>query len=399
MVKCPNCGSFSYSELTKCNGCGASLLPVTPPPSGDAKTLPLVPGEPAARQTGKDLGASSTANGAGSPTRDQEYNMGPDPAREGSEPPPVNQPLPVNLDLAFVPERREPAATTAASAPTGESVPWRQELSERVLSFRQRRARLRTEENLDFEFDRAEPKGTAEPAVERFLEFPQNSAHLDAEIASPAALESHALDSDLETRERDEEVFEIFDSPRPRAEDFEIEPAGENRLEIVVGPSEAGASTVVSPPEPEAFQVASLGGRFLAGLVDGLVLLLSGGLFAFIFAFAGGHLTPVPPNLAVLAVISVIFVWSYFGMFTALTSATPGQALMGMEARNMQGCRPETRESMLRAFGYLVSLSAFMLGFFWALVDSDSLTWHDRISGTFLTPVRQDVPGVVESKS
>jgi len=27
-----------------------------------------------------------------------------------------------------------------------------------------------------------------------------------------------------------------------------------------------------------------------------------------------------------------------------------------------------------------------MMGFLWALVESEGLTWHDRMSGTFITP-------------
>jgi uncharacterized RDD family membrane protein YckC len=145
--------------------------------------------------------------------------------------------------------------------------------------------------------------------------------------------------------------------------------------------------------------VAPMGRRFLAGLADALVLLLAGGLFALIFWRVGGHLTPVTPNLAVLAFIAVIFVWAYFGLFTALTFSTPGLTWMGIEVRNMEGWPPAPRESLLRAFGYLVSLLALMIGFLWALVDSNGLTWHDRISGTFLTPVNQEAPlEGVESK-
>ena len=166
-------------------------------------------------------------------------------------------------------------------------------------------------------------------------------------------------------------------------------PTPGGRLEIVVESAESGAPSAASQLEEEAFQVAALGPRFLAGMIDGLLLLLSAGLFAFIFRFAGGHLRLVPLNLAVLGVIATIFIWSYFGMFTALTATTPGLSWMGIEARNMEGWPPDRRESLLRAFGYLVSLSAFLLGFFWALVDGESLTWHDRISGTFLTPARQ----------
>ena len=57
---------------------------------------------------------------------------------------------------------------------------------------------------------------------------------------------------------------------------------------------------------------------------------------------------------------------------------------MGIEVRNLEGRFPTPREAFWRAFGYLVSSAALMLGFVWALVDSEGLTWHDRISGTFL---------------
>src|SRR5208337_5332628 len=129
------------------------------------------------------------------------------------------------------------------------------------------------------------------------------------------------------------------------------------------GPPELDDAAAASQRDLQALPVAPLGRRFLAGLVDGLVLLLGAGLFALIFWRAGGHLTPVPPNLAVVALIAIIFVWAYFGLFTALTFSTPGLAWMGIEVRNMEGGAPAPRESFLRAFGYLVSISAFFMGF------------------------------------
>jgi uncharacterized RDD family membrane protein YckC len=233
-----------------------------------------------------------------------------------------------------------------------------------------------------------------EPEVEKILEFPQNAASLDADIASREALESGGRDSGAETPARGEEGLEILASAQPGTEGFAVEPTSpaESRLEIVVGPSEVDATAAASPPELEAFPVAPIGRRFMAGLTDGLVLLLGAGLFTLIFRSAGGRFTLIPPNLAVVAVIGIIFVWTYFGFFTVLAFSTPGQALMGIEVRNMEGLPPTVPESFLRAFGYLVSLSAFMIGFFWAVVDSDSLTWHDRISGTFLTPAKKTAP-------
>jgi len=309
--------------------------------------------------------------------------------------------MPENLDFEFASER--PPESQADPTKAREPVAWRRELSDRVSSFHQRRARLRNEpaeeENLDFEFARTETSAGWEPEVERVLEFQQNAVSIDAEIAPSgrsAGLRGHP---DARAEERVDRRLELPNSPRTQADDFALEPASspENRLEIVIEPEESGVSPAASGSELEAYSVAPIGRRFLAGLVDGLVLVSGGGIFALIFIFAGGRLTPVPLNLAVLGVIAVIFVWSYFGLFTALAFSTPGQAWLGMEVRNLDGWPPAPRESWLRAFGYLVSLSAFMIGFLWAVVDSDSLTWHDRISSTFLTPVKKNAPseGVV----
>jgi uncharacterized RDD family membrane protein YckC len=335
-------------------------------------------------------------------------NMDRAPSKAADEPLQDKPPQTVsdNAQLGFVPELREDPAATAALPHVQESLSWRQELSERVQRFRQRRARLRVEtpqkDNLDFEFDRSETSSPQEPGVEKILEFMQNDASTDAEIAPHAALEHDVRISGAETQERGGERFEDLDSALPQAEEIAIEPASpaDNRLEIVVGPQEVDAPTDGSQLELEALPVAPLGRRFLAGLVDGLVLLVAGGIFALVFWGAGGHLTPIPPNLAILAVVAIIFVWTYFGLFTALTFSTPGLSWMGIEVRDMEGCPPAPPESFLRAFGYLVSVAALMIGFCWALVDSEGLTWHDRISGTFLTPVKEEAPvGGAESKA
>ena len=394
MVKCPKCGAFSYPELSQCNMCGASLVSAKTPPA---------PAGPAAQDEQPGLGPSPRSGDAAPamPAEDEGVGAigldGPQNKAEAIQAQALDtRPAAVNLDLEFGRERREDTAPAGTSRSQRQE-PWQQEVSDRVLSFRRRRAKLRNDspadQTLDFEFERGETGAAVEPEAERFLEFPQNGGRFDTEIGRGDALEDDALYMHEETREPSEEVFEIPDAPRPRAEDFELESDRGNRLEIVVDPAESEARTAAPQLEQEAYQVASIGSRFSAGLIDGLLLLLSGGLFAFIFSFAGGRLALVPLNLAVMGVIASIFVWSYFAMFTALASSTPGQSWMGVEARNMEGLPPDRRESLLRAFGYLVSLSAFMLGFFWALVDGESLTWHDRISGTFLTPVKRDVSG------
>jgi uncharacterized RDD family membrane protein YckC len=228
--------------------------------------------------------------------------------------------------------------------------------------------------------------------VEDILEFPEPPRTVDAEITPSAGLDEQAQYSGIDTLEKGDEGAEVLDPALARADEFPAKPespAG-NRLEIVVGPSVVDASAVASRLELiDTLPVAPLGRRFLAGLADGLVLLFGAGIFAFIFWRAGGHLTPVPLNLAVVALLAAIFVWAYFGLFTALTYSTPGLIWMRIEVRNMEGWPPTLGESLLRAFGYLVSISALMIGFLWAFLDSESLTWHDWISGTFLTFMSQ----------
>jgi uncharacterized RDD family membrane protein YckC len=111
---------------------------------------------------------------------------------------------------------------------------------------------------------------------------------------------------------------------------------------------------------------------------------------------SAGGLSVVPLNIAVLGVAAVILIFAYFAVFTAIASATPGLLWMGCEIRNLHGGIPTVRESFWRAFGVLVSLSALMLGFIWACVDSDGLTWHDRMSGTVITEehIASDLAGL-----
>lgn len=151
----------------------------------------------------------------------------------------------------------------------------------------------------------------------------------------------------------------------------------------MLGDQPWGAQTdaVVEP----AFRPAPLDRRCLAGLIDALLLLLGTGIFALIFFAVGGRLSRNSVTLAVMGFIGVLFVLVYFASFIALTYSTPGLLAMNLEVRTLDGQSPTPGDAALRAFGYLVSAGALMLGFIWAWVDSDSLTWHDRMSGTFVS--------------
>jgi uncharacterized RDD family membrane protein YckC len=212
---------------------------------------------------------------------------------------------------------------------------------------------------------------------------------LDISLQGPASREFDIpiLDAlPLEYTDGESSISEVEASHEP-ADDAKIEPMP---LEIVLESPMLAEDPAAPPMGSHLPRTAPIGRRFLAGLADTLVLLSAAGLFGIVFWWAGGRLSLERLNLLVLAFIAGFFVLVYFALFTALTSSTPGLLWMGLEVRNAEGNYPGAWQSAWRAFGYLVSVAGAMLGFIWALVDSERLTWHDRISGTCLVIAQRD---------
>ena len=274
---------------------------------------------------------------------------------------------------------------------------WRKELSARVVRFRKRRGGAQLDgnppENLDLDFENSGEPQDVHSFVDG-LGIPKDSdSSVDLDVGEPAIVyrEDDPPRELLSLEESADEVMQLDGAPTEEEEMILGEPLEESPpMEILVRLPTGAA------PEPptEGLFVAPLGRRFLAGLTDTLVLVVGASLFGTIFWFWCGRLSPIPFNLSVLGLVAVIIIFSYFAAFTAIASTTPGLLWMECEIRNLEGDSPTLRESLWRAFGVLVSLSALMLGFMWACVDSDALTWHDRMSGTVITPVTSS-PDVV----
>jgi uncharacterized RDD family membrane protein YckC len=69
-----------------------------------------------------------------------------------------------------------------------------------------------------------------------------------------------------------------------------------------------------------------------------------------------------------------------------LSDRSPGMRVAGLRLLHFHG-RPATRRQRLqRMAAGLLSLLPAGVGFWWALLDEEHLTFHDQISGTFPTP-------------
>jgi len=159
------------------------------------------------------------------------------------------------------------------------------------------------------------------------------------------------------------------------------------RVEICIQPELDFISTPNDRARPQTalVPVATLAERRVAGLIDAIFLALTFAGFLGLFRSLGGQITLAKMDAIVYLVVAYLFYGLYFIVFTTLAGATPGMQLRGLTIVRLDGTLPDTRQLLWRSFGYLLSGSTLMLGFFWALWDEDHFTWQDRISQTYVT--------------
>jgi uncharacterized RDD family membrane protein YckC len=164
------------------------------------------------------------------------------------------------------------------------------------------------------------------------------------------------------------------------------------RMLIDVSLPPAADSTARGLPSVEApaaqsglHPVASLDERRLAAIADTACLLFAYGGFLALFGSLGGQFTLSKLSAAVYVTTFAIVYLQYFSLFTIFGGTTPGMMLRGLQVVSFSGEPPTPRQMSLRSAGYVLSASTFFLGFLWSMWDEDGLTWHDRLSHTYLS--------------
>jgi uncharacterized RDD family membrane protein YckC len=140
------------------------------------------------------------------------------------------------------------------------------------------------------------------------------------------------------------------------------------------------------PEEPpsDLYPVATLHERRRAALIDAACLAFAYGGFLALFGSLGGQFT-LSKLSGVVCFSTLAFVYiQYFGLFTIFGGTTPGMMVRGLHVASFTGEPPTAKQLFWRTAGYMISAGTFFLGFFWALWDEDVMTWHDRLSRTYL---------------
>jgi len=161
-------------------------------------------------------------------------------------------------------------------------------------------------------------------------------------------------------------------------------------IDVSLPPDPGAAPADVTTPEQPAgesglYPVASMDDRRLAALVDAGCLLFAYGGFLALFSSLGGQFTLSKLSAAVYASTFAIVYLQYFALFTIFGGTTPGMMVRGLQVVSFSGELPTPRQMLWRSAGYVLSAGTFFLGFLWSMWDEDSLTWHDRVSHTYLS--------------
>jgi uncharacterized RDD family membrane protein YckC len=159
-----------------------------------------------------------------------------------------------------------------------------------------------------------------------------------------------------------------------------------------------GGITIESPgrQEPEKrpgidypLQSASSPRRLLAFAVDGLIVALASALFGFIF-WKVAAIRPPLVQLAGFAAGVPCLLWAvYQYLLIVYAASTPGLRLAGLELTRFDGSATTRALRRCRVLASYLSAASLGMGYAWVFLDEDILCWHDRITRTYLAPIRK----------
>ena len=232
-----------------------------------------------------------------------------------------------------------------------------------------------------------EPLEVAEtqPEYANLIEFPR-------ELVAPRKMRPRLPDAQTEPVEKQLSIFEVDPGSVSTEPEPEVRPAAapewnEPRwqgIELDAHPAEP----VPAKREPEAAEhgpyLAPLGRRMLAWATD----------FAlFTGAFAGAaiwelmrteHLPALRQAEGIAGAALVLGGLAYYALFLLIGISTPGMHYAGIALCTFDDEVPTRAQLRRRLLAMMVSLLPVGLGLVWAVFDEDHLSWHDRISQTYL---------------
>jgi hypothetical protein len=164
--------------------------------------------------------------------------------------------------------------------------------------------------------------------------------------------------------------------------------------------SEAG-ERLAEPPEraAPALEPASLARRCAAGAINSAILVCGLLMFAAVIMAVASHgvagdaagataLAQAGLQVRTIAIIGAVsgafLLLAYHGLFFWFSSATPGMRCVRIALCTFEDENPTRKGVRRRMAATMLSSCSLGMGYAWAALDEERLTWHDRMSGMYL---------------
>ena len=135
------------------------------------------------------------------------------------------------------------------------------------------------------------------------------------------------------------------------------------------------------PEGMTALEIASVGQRIGAWLVNGVIGILVGVVGFLVVAVIGGF--PQLPVFAFAIAYAVVYMW-----LVSTRGQSPGKMAIGIKIVKTDGTSIGIGTTLLREIiGKIVSSIILLLGYIWILFDGKRQGWHDKIASTYVVKV------------
>jgi uncharacterized RDD family membrane protein YckC len=139
----------------------------------------------------------------------------------------------------------------------------------------------------------------------------------------------------------------------------------------------------IQPDAPKLYQ-APFGRRMMATIVDAaLILSLVWGV-AYLVASRFDHLPGIRVSEVCGVIVTLGFAALYEWFFLTFAKVTPGMRYAQLSLCTFDEQAPTAAQMKGRMKAMLISVLPVGLGMVWSIFDEDQMSWHDRLSKTYL---------------
>jgi hypothetical protein len=264
------------------------------------------------------------------------------------------------LQLKFEPYEPLPNNRTVAAESTASANPNRQAFSLDSVAPAEEMPSL---EPLEY----VAPPPTLPETTARILEFPRSLT-----FVPPQPL--------------DELAEPVFDRPRI-LEVPEVEPPPPALGGILIEPIEQPAAER-RPGFEVPLQSAPMSRRMAGIAVDAFIVAAALSIFCGIFFRITATIPPVQRFAGTLVALAGIFWVAYQYVLVVYTGTTPGLKLARLRLDQFDGSAVPRNLRRWRVLASVLSGLSLGLGYAWCFLDEDELCWHDRITRTYMAPIK-----------